>query len=585
MDCDDNGIRGGSSTRLPPSSSLTENDLVEDIGDLHINSSPSTSYRSLNDLPVEILREIVEELTPHEHRYDWDWDYCSVCHGGEKYELDQSDIRNLRLVNRLFCELASPLLLPHIHIDISQTALDTLEQLLVMPRLASGVRSIKLQMAYRTKALAEAPVYFTNTRLQLLNKQVERYGVGRNPTPNIGFLDSHGEFISEPAESCEAASNFDEICKSWSLMMEIWEEPAFDTSQQCERDEWSSILRNSYERFKALHLEQSRLVEDGIFTQKVASAIKRLGKVEHLVFYNTNHSKRCQFMEESDLAEYHPNILLDKAALTSWLEAGLSWKINEALFSNGSNFVARLLTDLPVAIHQAGHHLKSLVVNAFPRKGDYSMILPPTKDRDSLLHQLRISCQDLQSVHIDHHTHPPPTRTAPIEGQDKEIIDGYISAVISSPKLKTLNIDLTCFGLHLEGGSRPGDGYHLGPALSKCPPFPYLKELRVCGVKLDQQEFFTFVQGVGHRLRRLYVDVKLQNGSWVSILELLRDRLAAQLPGIVKWGLYTIGLRLKGGEILDAGFLGDSGTYESEDVINVGAMDYLFGVVEDNPFL
>lgn len=136
------------------------------------------------------------------------------------------------------------------------------------------------------------------------------------------------------------------------------------------------------------------------------------------------------------------------------------------------------------------------------------MILPPTKDRDSLLHQLRISCQDLQSVHIDHYTHPPPTRTAPIEGQDKEIIDGYISAVISSPKLKTLNIDLTCFGLHFEGGSRPGDGYHLGPALSKCPPFPYLKELRVCGVKLDQQEFFTFVQDVGHTLRRLYVDVQ-----------------------------------------------------------------------------
>lgn len=144
----------------------------------------------------------------------------------------------------------------------------------MMPRLASGVRSVKLQMAYRTKALAEAPVYFTNTHLQLLNKQVERYGVGRNPTSSIGFLDSHGEFISEPAESCEAASNFDEICKSWSLMVEIWEEPAFDTSQQCERDEWSSILRNSYERFKALHLEQSRLIEDGIFAQKFASAIK-----------------------------------------------------------------------------------------------------------------------------------------------------------------------------------------------------------------------------------------------------------------------------------------------------------------------
>lgn len=115
MDCDDNGIRGGSSTRLPPSSSLAENDLVEDIGDLHINSSPSTSYRSLNDLPVEILREIVEELTPHEHHYDWDWDYCSVCHGGEKCELDQSDIRNLRLVNRLFCELAATSAPPYSH--------------------------------------------------------------------------------------------------------------------------------------------------------------------------------------------------------------------------------------------------------------------------------------------------------------------------------------------------------------------------------------------------------------------------------------------------------------------------------------
>ncbi|KAK4664783.1 LOW QUALITY PROTEIN: uncharacterized protein QC763_0074300 [Podospora pseudopauciseta] len=462
MDCDDNGIRGGSSTRLPPPSSPAENDLVEDIGDLHINSSPSTSYRSLNDLPVEILREIVEELTPHEHHYDWDWDYCSVCHGGEKCKLDESDIRNLRLVNGLFYR----------------------------PRHAGAAtgdarsriwRSLYQSCKWHTnQGSGRGPVYFTNTRLQLLNKQVERYGVGRNPTPSIGFLDSHGEFISEPAESCEAASTFDEICKSWSLMMEIWS--LRSTRLNNAKEMSGAPFSNSYERFKALHLEQSRL--------------------------------------------YHPNILLDKAALTSWLEAGLSWKISEALFSNGSNFVARLLTDLPVAIHQAGHHLKSLVVNAFPRKGDYSMILPPTKDRDSLLHQLRISCQDLQSVHIDHHAHPPPTRTAPIEGQDKEIIDGYISAVISSLKLKTLNIYLTCFGLHLEGGSRPGDGFHLGPAQSKCPPFPYLIELRVCGVKLDQQEFFTFVQGVGHRLRGLYVDV-----------------------------------------------------------INVGAMDYLFGVVEDNPFL
>lgn len=55
--------------------------------------------------------------------------------------------------------------------------------------------------------------------------------------------------------------------------------------------------------------------------------------------------------------------------------------------------------------------------------------------------------------------------------------------------------------------------------------------------------------------------------------------------GIVKWGFYIIGLRLKGGEIFDVGFFGDLGIYEFEDVINVGVMDYFFGVVEDNLFL
>lgn len=45
---------------------------------------------------------------------------------------------------------------------------------------------------------------------------------------SIGFLDLYGEFILEFVELCEVVSNFDEICKSWSLMMEIWEEFVFD---------------------------------------------------------------------------------------------------------------------------------------------------------------------------------------------------------------------------------------------------------------------------------------------------------------------------------------------------------------------
>ncbi|KAK0736761.1 hypothetical protein B0T21DRAFT_393365 [Apiosordaria backusii] len=548
--------------------------MVSDFSALGIGStlkssiSPfTTRHLEITDLPLEILGDIFEEFSPHGHQYGWTM--CPVCQWGQSVKLDQSDICNLRLVCQLFYELASPLLLPTLDLDISQASIDILEQLLAYPRVAAGVRSIKLRMDYRPKAIADDLVLFIDTRLEVLSGQVDRSDW------TLEAAQYAGVDPDVPRQVSKAIDNFNELYDSWQQTKRNWDSPNPDISRPAEKDDYGSLLLGSFERFRDLHLEQSSMIADGTFAQKLASAITRLGNVENLVFYNEPPDNMIgRYWSKGDPYDFVPVLLLDNQVLASWLETGMDWQTVESVCpGDGHNFAARLLTDLPIAIHKAGYHLRSLVVTTFPCSQDYHMMIPPTQSRVTLLEELRAACQTLESVVIDHASNYLPIQQARIAGDDKRCIDDFISAVVSSPRLRFLEIDLRCLGLNLGNGtSLAFDGCHqLGSVVARFPTFPHLESLWLSNVELRQEELERLFQGMGYKLKRLGLYTKLQSGSWIPPLQLLHDRLAPRMPNTNGDHLRSLQQRKK------------KMNYELN--IDEDLEEYLSGTRHDNPLL
>jgi hypothetical protein len=73
---------------------------------------------NIADLPLDILRIILNEF--HYDRVFSEWTTNGKLNWGFDCDRERPrTVQQLRLVSRLFCELASPLLLPILRIDIS----------------------------------------------------------------------------------------------------------------------------------------------------------------------------------------------------------------------------------------------------------------------------------------------------------------------------------------------------------------------------------------------------------------------------------------------------------------------------------
>lgn len=84
-------------------------------------------------------------------------------------------VHNIRLVCRLFCSLATPLMFPILRVQLSQSSLDFADKISRTPQMAAGVRGIQVSLGYRPKEIADDMAQFKQVRLNDLNDLEERY--------------------------------------------------------------------------------------------------------------------------------------------------------------------------------------------------------------------------------------------------------------------------------------------------------------------------------------------------------------------------------------------------------------------------
>ncbi|KAH1337978.1 hypothetical protein KXV68_001653 [Aspergillus fumigatus] len=486
-----------------------------------------TRPTTIVDLPVDILLQIFGYFQDARvgRRAQID---CRSPHRGCEEDIAcqtaRETIRQIRLVCRLFNDLASPLLCPILRVDLDQESLNGAVELCKRPRIAGGVHAIQVGLQYRPEELVSDCPRFKDYCKQQLDKVADRCDwLG-------GYeLDDETDCLEDKREFREAKRNYQKICRSWDAYFSTDESDENDDVAEAEADEHMEILIRAYNEYCKKHEEQLQLITSGAFVTALAACISQLPNTVTLGFTD----------EMEPLYDWdNPTIVLgDTSLLPGMMSAALRWeKIdnlrhgNDPVLTRDARFTpARILFDLPVAIHKAGIKLRNLDLGPFPCRGSFSLLCPDTVSNPTdpaVWSALRAACSSLWRVNfgMNQNHHRPHIRHEHLRPDEKFYVDQYLSTVLFSRDLKTVSLSFYPFGLN-DGRTTLGGWYDISPVLSAVN-WPRIERISISHVSSKQQELESFCSGLGPSTRRLSLyAIHLLDGSWEGILCTLDEKM------------------------------------------------------------
>jgi len=412
---------------------------------------------SILDLPKEILLEIFSYF-----------DSKFPFHDPSAYRKPQaSEARDRlgffgsnRLVCRSFNELISPLLCPVISVSLSSRSMDRLEGLSRNPLIAQGIRGISISLLFRPHAIATSFSRYHAYADSLLRKLE-------------GECDYHTEFQEyEQADNSDDAVAWRNYGDAWEEILKIrraWRDLMEDENSLCDSlqqiyiakpnsradggDQTAvgakAILRSCFEKYAMAHADETSIISDGSFIYSVVRTLSRCGSC-NFVWFN-----------EDQLGEEMPRkkaitIATDESALVQALTQGHEWlSIEDTLCKDDDDselfFPASILTELPIACHNAKLHLTGLSIGCFPLLRGYRCLLQATNSVEDTVDsdpwaRFAAACAGLKIFEFGRHgMNCAPLRPARQSASDLATIDGFIGAAISGSNLQNLHITMHAF--------------------------------------------------------------------------------------------------------------------------------------------
>lgn len=465
------------------------------------------------DLPDDILRDIL--------------DFFPGSHGGVE------SIKSTRLVCRRLSELASPLLLPRVTINLDQSSLDHLSHILrTNPLVASGIRKVVLVLEYCPELLATDSIRFANFRWNQIRNVV------RLPQYHMEPFEHRRD---DEQEVQKALGKMEVIKSAWKSEWEAWRPLADEVTDEMlatfkaedavfseEQLEYRRILFKGHDEFRRLHREQRQLIVDGTFVDAIASAIVRIGHPVSVSAIDTKDD--CQYIYD----EFAKSLLCDKAKLSWLMTRPLFWSdiannVPERSGGEPSLLPARILAELPIAISKASPGfplLKHYKIPRFPAslEIDYSCIAPRHNSWDWA--DLATACSTLLRFTFNAMNSGGGLESRLSSGQSK-YLDAFLAIFLSSPSLKKLDLDFQGFvTFENRDENRPRQLIQATKFLASPPSqgFPRLHCVYLSSIAVEQAALEIFCSAIGDSLEFISLyDVHLIGKSWVKIMDTLRD--------------------------------------------------------------
>jgi hypothetical protein len=476
------------------------------------------------DLPADILLQIFDYFQDARiKRPDQFFRKSPLLHCEEDIasRTARGTIRQTRLVCSLFNDLASPLLCPILRVDLDQESLNGAVELCKRPRIAQGVHALQVGLQYRPEELvADCPRFKDYCKQQL-------YEVAHRCDWLGGYESDETVCPEDQSEYGEAKRNYHKICDSWDAYFYSDEGDENDDVAEAEVDEHMEIFVRCYNEYCKKHEEQLQLITSGSFVTTLASCISQLPKTITLGFTD----------KMGPLFDWdNPTILLrDTSLLPGMMSAALQWeRINDLrhgnypLLTRDANLTpARILFDLPVAIHKAGIKLRYFDLGPFPCQGSFSLLCPDTVSNPTdpaAWSDLRAACSSLWRVDFGMYYDRRHLRHEHLRPDEKYYVDQYLSTVLCSADLKVVWLGLRSFGLN-DGRTTKEGWYDIGPVLSAVN-WPRIERILLSAVSVKQDELARFCAGLGPSTRSFSLStIHLLDGSWEGILRTLDEKV------------------------------------------------------------
>lgn len=529
---------------------------------------------SILDLPEDVLRNIFGHFRNdglYFSKGEIDYSY-NVAHEDENFRT----VQNARLVCRLFCEFASPLLVPVLRARISSESLDRVDKITRNPQIAAGVRLVQVVLEYRPREIAQNVLHYRNLQYHKVEQICDR-------------CEHYTDYISGAKANADDMLKIRNAIAVYSEMMVAWDacsDPGdlnFGLQSDDEGSKSRELLYQCYKEYRHKHEDQYRLLTDGSFVGSLAASISRMASLRALTFFD--HFK----LPLDDLFDMSVTVLAtDPGKLHEILVMPQDWISIEDMAPIPELLPAKLLWELPIAIYESGKQLRELGIAAFPTKSNFDMLCPnnlngsqPAWDRlqEALRYLERVDVGGGGNMRwlYQRLKHVPP--------DDQAHIDKYLSALLSSRCLE--RIDLGLRPLRINFGrpqtiSAEGRMYPIGSVLSSmCSPG--LRCLHLSEVSVPQEELEKLFSGLGDKLQSIvFYNVGVLDGGWGRPLDVLRERLLSRRSHI-KCSVSFIWLR-GGGFDLVPGNDTDSDSEVSDDddnetrLLRYNAEKYVSGV-------
>ena len=474
------------------------------------------------DLPLEILHLIfsgfqhdaITEAARSDLRVDLD--YYRV---GED-ERRRRTVRKLRLVCRRFCELATPLLFPILRVQLSQASLDFADKVSKNPGMAAGVRGICIYLGYRPKVYAESIARYRDARLGPLKRLARRCEREYRQYKRRDSNDESENEVEGEEEEDQDAVRLRQVLEECGRLRHAWSEYV---DEGVHLGEATEILTKGYAEFCRLHQEQRRLLGGGTFANSLASAVARVPNACSIAFVEA-------WGDDKEMP-----LPSNREALSRFMSSPLSWRQIEDEREEQLAVdldCARILWELPIALHRAGAVLVGMQINNLPLYGNFSALhAQDEKTGAPAWDELSAACQHLETFDL-RTGNCKGLRANYLPAHDKSHVDGFLGAILSrcGPHLRVLNLDFyaLCINTGMLASNYEGS-YHSDSYLRRLQPTPRLRRLRLNHVELQRDTVNAFCDNLGSNLSWLDMhDVNLHGGSWADAVDTLRGKMAPE---------------------------------------------------------
>jgi hypothetical protein len=431
-------------------------------------------------------------------------------------------------------KLATPYLLPVLEIKLDLESLERADKLTRCPDVVRGIRRFHINVENGPLELSRNEGDYTIYRFPRLDRFREgRQRImehSRRQTSRRG-----GGAIAPQAERCRlSASEAAECRPAFGRGVQIQNASNSSSDSKLSLDPLQEIKQDG-SLYQQCELEQRFMVEDGSFVAKASSYMARLGRPISLSF-GSKFSYSPLLGEPPRIS--NANVSMDNDSLSRLSATPDSWNS----IDRETGFIVpyksiRVFSDLPIACHRAGVHVREAFFQCFPPANAGAYLSPGGRDgpREGW-GELRAAFQYLEKLDIGRanlgiYAERP---LGPAEEADAMGFREYLGAALASPALATV---------YIKTWSSSCD--RVTPALADSLGNRHLKRLHLHEMKMRQSELDAFCQRLPEELEVLELyRIHIWPGDWVDALDVLRAKLA---PGRAEGRCEVVMTDLSGG--------------------------------------